>query len=107
MGETAVVGQDKLLALDVDVIDVVAVNDKPPADADEQVGIPAQLSVDHILDLPQLECEHTGLVVGLHEVAVIAVRRDEHDAVGVNAHQVGGGGYDQVFLEHEAAKVAT
>lgn len=91
MCETAVVGQDKLLALDVDVIDVVAVNDKPPADADEQVGVSALLFMDHILDLPQLEREHTGLVVGLHEVAVVAVRRDEHDAVGVNAHQVGGG----------------
>ena len=107
MRETAVVGQDKLLALDVDVIDIVSVDDEAPADTDKQVAIAAKLLVNHGLNLPQLECEHTRLVVSLHKIAVVAVRRDKDNLVGSNAHQVCGGGYDQILLEHNAAKVAT
>lgn len=107
MRETTVVGQDKLLALDVDVIDVVSVDDEAPADTDEQVAIAAKLLVNHGLNLPQLESEHTRLVVNLHKVAVVAVRRDKDNLVGSDAHQVCGSGYDQIFLEHNAAKVTT
>lgn len=107
MRETTVVGQDKLLALDVDVIDVVSVDDEAPAYTDEQVAITAKLLVNHSLNLPQLEGEHTSLVVSLHKVAIVAVRRDKDNLVGSDAHQVCGSGYDQILLEHYAAKVAT
>lgn len=107
MRETTVVGQDKLLALDVDVIDVVSVDDEAPADTDEQVAIAAKLLVNHGLNLPQLESEHTRLVVNLHKVAVVAVRRDKDNLVRRDAHQVCGSGYDQILLEHNATKVAT
>ena len=107
MRKTTVVGQDKLLALDVDVIDIVSVDDEAPAYTDEQVAIAAKLLVNHSLNLPQLEGEHTRLVVSLHKVAVVAVRRDKNNLVGSNAHQVCGGRYDQKLLEHNAAKVAT
>lgn len=105
MGKPIVVGQDELLALDIDVIDVIAVDDKPPAYADEQVALGAQLITDHILYLPQLESEQARLIVGLHQVAVIAVRRDEDDLLGGNTHQVGGSGNDQILFEHDAAKI--
>ena len=95
------------MALDVDVIDVVSVDDEAPADTDEQVAIAAKLLVNHGLNLPQLESEHTRLVVNLHKVAVVAVRRDKDNLVGSDAHQVCGSGYDQILLEHNAAKVAT
>ena len=107
MCKTAVVGQDKLLALDVDVIDIVSVDDEAPADTDEQVAFTAKLLMNHSLNLPQLEGEHTRLVVSLHKVAVIAIRRDKDNLVRRYAHQVGGSGYDQILLEHNAAKVAT
>ena len=107
MRKTAVVGQDKLLALDVDVIDIVSVDDEAPADTDEQVAIAAKLLVNHSLNLPQLEGEHTRLVVSLHKVAVIAIRRDKDNLVRRNAHQVCGSGYDQILLEHSATKVTT
>ena len=107
MRKTTVVGQNERLALDVDVIDIVSVDDKAPADTDEQVAIAAKLLMNHGLNLPQLEGEHTHLVVSLHKVAVVAVRRDKNNLVGRNAHQVCGGGYDQILLEHNAAKVAT
>ena len=51
------VRKDELLALDIDVIDVIAVDDEPPAYADKQVALGAQLFTDHTLDLPQLESE--------------------------------------------------
>lgn len=107
MRESAVVGQDKLLALDVDIIDIVAIDDKAPAYTDKKVAFGAQLFMNHRLNLPQLEGEHTRLVVGLHEVAVVAVRRDKDNLVWRDAHQVCGGGYDQILLGHNAAKVAT
>lgn len=107
MRKTAVVGQDKLLALDVDVIDIVSVDDEAPADTDKQVAVAAKLLVNHSLNLPQLEGEHTRLVVSLHKVTVVAVRRDKDNLVRCNAHQVCGSGYDQILLEHNATKVAT
>ena len=107
MCETTVVGQDKLLALDVDVIDIVSVDDEAPADTDEQVAIAAKLLMNHGLNLPQLEGEHTRLVVSLHKIAVVAIRRDKDNLVGRDAHQVCGSRYDQILLEHNAAKVAT
>lgn len=105
MGKPVVIGQDELLALDIDVIDVIAVDDEPPADTDEQVALGAQLITDHTLDLPQLEGEQARLIVGLHQVAVIAVRRDEDDFLGGNTHQVGSCGYDEILFEHDAAKI--
>ena len=107
MRETAIVGQDKLLALDVDVIDIVSVDDEAPADTDEQVAIAAKLLMNHGLNLPQLEGEHTRLVVSLHKVAVVAVRRDKDNLVGRDAHHVCSSRYDQILLEHNASKVAT
>ena len=106
MGEPSNVGKDKLLALDIDVIDVVTVDDKASADADEQVAFGAQLLADHRFDLSQLESEQTCLVVGLHQIAVVAVRRDEHDLFRCDTHQVRGVGDDQILLEHDEAKVA-
>lgn len=47
------------------------------------------------------------LVVGLDKIAVVAVRRNEHDLLGCNAHQIRGGRYDQIFLQHDEAKVTT
>ena len=47
------------------------------------------------------------VVVGLNQVAVIPVRRDKHDLVWRNAHQVSRSGYDQILLQHDEAKVAT
>lgn len=105
MGKPVVIGQDELLALDIDVIDVIAVDDEPPADTDEQVALGAQLITDHTLNLPQLEGKQTRLIVGLHQVAVVAVRRDEDDLLGGNTHQVGCCGYDQILFEHDAAKI--
>ena len=99
--------KDELLALDIDIIDIVAVDDKAPAYTDKQVAIGAELFPNHILHLPELEREHSRLVVGLNQVAVVAVRRDKNNLVGRNAHQVCGGGYDQILLEHNATKVAT
>ena len=57
--------------------------------------------------MPELECEHSRLVVGLHHVAIIPVRRDKHNLVGRDAHQVSRCGYDQILLQHDEAKVAT
>ena len=107
MRETTIVGQDEPLALDVDIIDVVSVDDEAPADTDEQVAVTAKLLMNHSLNLPQLKGEHTCLIVSLHKVAIVAVRRDKDNLVGRNAHQVCGGGYDQILLEHNVAKVAT
>ncbi len=107
MRETTVVRQDKLLALDVDVIDVVSVDDEAPADTDEQVAVGAKLFPNHIFHLTELEREHSRFVVGLHQVAIIPVRRDKDNLVRRNAHQVCGSGYDQILLEHNATKVAT
>lgn len=95
------------MALDIDVIDVIAVDDEPPAYADKQVALGAQLFTDHTLDLPQLESEQARLVVGLHQVTVVAVRRDEHNLFRSNTHQLGCRGYDQIFFEHDATKVKT
>lgn len=47
------------------------------------------------------------LIVGLDKIAVVAVRRNEHDLLGCNAHQIRGGRYDQIFLQHDEAKVTT
>lgn len=99
--------KDELLALDIDVIDIVAVDDKAPAYTDKQVAVGAELLPNHILHLPELEREHSRLVVGLHQVAIIPVRRDKHNLVGGNAHQVSRSGYDQILLQHDEAKVAT
>ena len=107
MGEAYHVRQDEFLALDIDVIDIVAVDDQAPADADEQVAVGAELLAHHILHLTELIGQHPRLVVGLHQVTVVAVRRDEHYLVGGDAHQVGGGGYDEILLQHDAAKVNT
>ena len=105
MSEPCHIGKDKLLALNVDVIDVISIDNKPPANANEQVVVRAKLIENHILNLPQLEREQTRLIVGLHKVAVVAVRRDIDYLVGGDAHQVGGSGYDQIFLQHDATKV--
>ena len=73
MCKTAVVGQDELLVLDIDVIDIVAVDDEASADTNEQMAFAAQLFMNHSLNLPQLEGEHTRFVVNLHKVAIVAV----------------------------------
>lgn len=99
--------KDELLALDIDVIDIVAIDDKAPAYTDKQIAVGAKLFPNHILHLPKLEREHSRLVVGLNQVAVIPVRRDKHNLVGRNAHQVSRRGYDQILLQHDEAKVAT
>ena len=67
----------------------------------------ALFRMNHILNLPQLKSEQTRLVVGLHKITVVAVRRDEHDLLGSDAHQVGGGGYDEILLQQDAAKLKT
>ena len=107
MCETAVVGQDQLLALDIDVIDIAAVDDESPPDTEEHVVIPAQLLMNHVKNLSQLEGEHSSLVVNLHKVAVVAVRRDKDNLVWCDAHQIYSSGYDQIRLGHGAAKVKT
>ena len=99
--------KDELLALDIDLIDIVAVDDKAPAYTDKQIAVSTELFPNHIFHLPELEREHSRLVVGLHQVAVIPVRRDKHNLVGGNAHQVSRCGYDQILLQHDEAKVAT
>jgi hypothetical protein len=99
--------KDELLALDIDVIDIVAIDDKAPAYTDKQIAVGAKLFPNHILHLPELEREHSRLVIGLNQVAVIPVRRDKHNLVGRNAHQVSRSGYDQILLQHDEAKVAT
>lgn len=91
MGKTVVVRQDKLLALDIDIIDVVAVDDERPANTNELVSLDAQLLMDHGLNLTQLEGELTHIVVGLHQIAIVAVRGDEDNPVGCYAHQITGG----------------
>ena len=93
--------------MDIDVIDIVAIDDKAPAYTDKQVAVGAKLLPNHILHLPELEREHSRLVIGLNHVAVIPVRRDKHNLVGRNAHQVSRSGYDQILLQHDEAKVAT
>ena len=93
--------------MDIDVIDIVAIDDKAPAYADKQVAVGAKLFPNHILHLTELEREHSRLVVGLHQVAIIPVRRDKHNLVGRNAHQISRSGYDQILLQHDEAKVAT
>ena len=93
--------------MDIDVIDIVAVDDKAPAYTDKQVALSAKLFPNHILNLPELEREHSRLVVGLHQVAIIPVRRDKHNLVGRNTHQVSRSGYDQILFQHDEAKVAT
>ena len=93
--------------MDIDIIDIVAIDDKAPAYTDKQVAVGAKLFPNHILHLPELECEHSRLVVGLNQVAVIPIRRDKHNLVGRNAHQVSRSGYDQILLQHDEAKIAT
>ena len=93
--------------MDIDIVDIVAIDDKPPAYTDKQVAVGAKLFPNHILHLTELEREHSRLVVGLHQVAIIPVRRDKHNLVGRNAHQVSRCGYDQILLQHDEAKVAT
>lgn len=93
--------------MDIDIIDIVTVDDKSSSDANERVAVSVQLHLNHILNLPQLKSEQTRLVVGLHKITVVAVRRDEHNLVGGNAHQVGGSGYDQKLPRHDAAKIRT
>ena len=93
--------------MDIDIIDIVAIDDKAPAYTDKQIAVGAKLFPNHILHLPELECEHSCLVVGLHQVAIIPVRRDKHNLVGRDAHQVSRSGYDQILLQHDEAKVAT
>lgn len=93
--------------MDIDVIDIVAIDDKAPAYTDKQVAVSAELFPNHILHLPELEHKHSRFVVGLHQVAIIPVRRDKHNLVGRNAHQVSRRGYDQILLQHDEAKVAT
>ena len=95
------------MALDIDIIDIVAIDDKAPAYTNKQVAVGAELFPNHILHLSELEREHSRLVVGLHQVAVIPVRRDKHNLVGRNTHQVSRCGYDQILLQHDEAKVAT
>ena len=93
--------------MDIDVIDIVAIDDKAPAYTDKQVAVSAELFPNHIFHLPELEREHSRLVVGLNQIAIISVRRDKHNLVGRNAHQVSRSGYDQILLQHDEAKVAT
>ncbi len=107
MSEPRHIRKDELLALDIDVIDIVAIDDKAPAYTNKQVAVGAKLLPNHILHLPKLEREHSRLVIGLNQVAVIPVRRDKHNLVGRNAHQVSRSGYDQILLQHDEAKVAT
>ena len=99
--------KDELLVLDIDIIDIVAVNDKASSNSDELETLSAKLFPNHIFHLPELEREHSRLVVGLHQVAIIPVRRDKHNLVGRNAHQVSRCGYNQILLQHDEAKVAT
>ena len=49
--------------MDIDVIDIVAIDDKAPAYTDKQVAVGAKLFPNHILHLPELEREHSRLVV--------------------------------------------
>lgn len=93
--------------MDIDIIDIVAIDDKAPAYTDKQVAVGAKLFPNHILHLPELEREHSRLIVRLHQVAVIPVRRDENNLVRRDAHQVGRSGYDQILLQHDEAKVTT
>ena len=93
--------------MDIDIIDIVAIDDKPPAYTDKQVAVGAKLFPNQILHLPELEREHSRLVVRLYQVTVIPVRRDKHNLVGRDAHQVSRSGYDQILLQHDEAKVAT
>ena len=95
------------MALDVDIIDIVTIDDKTSAYTDKQIAFSTQLFMNHSLNLPQLEGKQTRLVVGLHKVAVVAVRRDKDYLFWCDAHQISGGGYDQILLEHDAAKVIT
>ena len=83
-------GQDELLALDVDVIDVVTVDDEASADTDEQKPFVAKLVVDHGLDDTQLIGEQTRLVVGQHDITVVAVRRNVDYRFGDETHHVVG-----------------
>ena len=99
--------KDELLALDIDIIDIVAVDDKASSNPDELETLSAKLFPNHILYLSELERKHSRLVVGLNQVAIIPVRRDKHNLVGRDAHQVSRSGYDQILLQHDEAKVAT
>ena len=107
MREPRHIRKNELLALDIDIIDIVAIDDKAPAYTDKQVAVSAELFPNHILHLPKLEREHSRLVVRLHQVAVIPVRRDKHNLVRRDAHQVSRSGYDQILFQHDEAKVAT
>ena len=107
MREPGYIRQNKLLALDIDIIDIIAVNDEAPADTDKQVAIGAKLFSNHVLHLAQLESEHTRLVVSLNKVTVVAIRRDKNNLLRRNSHQVSRGGYDQILFQHDVAKVAT
>ena len=91
MGEACHIGKDELLALDIDVIDIVAVDDQAPTNPDELEAFRAKLFTYHTLHLSELERQHPRLVVSLNEVAVVPVRRDKHNPLGSDAHQVGGG----------------
>ena len=93
--------------MDIDVIDIVAIDDKAPAYTDKQVAVSTELFPNHILHLPELEREHSRFVVRLHQVAIIPVRRDKHNLVRRDTHQVSRSGYNQILLQHDEAKVAT
>lgn len=91
MGEACHIGKDELLALDIDVIDIVAIYDQAPTNPDELEAFRAKLFTYHTLHLSELERQHPSLVVSLNEVAVVPVRRDKHNPLGSDAPQVGGG----------------
>ncbi len=107
MREPRHVREDEFLILDIDVIDIVAVDDKASANPDELETFRAKLFPYHTLHLTQLESQHPRLIVRLNQVAVIPVRRNKHNPFGRNAHQVSRCGYDQILLQHDEAKVAT
>ena len=85
--------------LDVDVVDIPAVDDEALADADETgtVGLDL-LVVNHGFNLSQLACHHAYGAVSLDNVGIVPVRGDADDAVGHYPYNLIGCGDDEMGL---------
>ena len=98
------VGEYQLLFCEIDIADIVPVDDKALANADEIGSAEGELLCQQPFDLAELHCYDSRLAVGEHKRGIVAVGRYEYNLIRCSPNQVDACRYDQIFFHKSIIK---